>query len=168
MMEFEGRVLINMSNLCKEIVPGENPDKEALTMDPKIDSIDELISLWSFRHTAGSTLAQAWEQGARKGWSWAINHWKHRFTLKQESIEKRLKECEDKVKVDLAQANGMAESMDLLREDLIQLGVIDHTVPPMFMTEAVVKALHKAYNQGKNGEELCFKSSPTQPGSGGY
>ena len=44
---------------------------------------------------------------------------------------------------------GMAECMDMLRCDLIAAGVIDSSVPPMFMTEAVLGAIQKAQARAK-------------------
>jgi hypothetical protein len=38
----------------------------------------------------------------------------------------------------------MAECMVMFRDDMICAGVITDATPPMFMTEAILSALHKA------------------------
>ena len=46
-------------------------------------------------------------------------------------------------------AEGMAECMDMLRRDLIAAGLIESSVPPMFMTEAILGAIQKAQARAK-------------------
>lgn len=38
----------------------------------------------------------------------------------------------------------MAECMDMVRQDLISLGIIDKSVPPMMLTEAILSAIRSA------------------------
>lgn len=40
------------------------------------------------------------------------------------------------------EAEGMAECMDMVRQELISAGIISKDVPPMMVPEAVVSALH--------------------------
>lgn len=49
---------------------------------------------------------------------------------------------------------GMAESMELLRDDLIEVGVISKKVPPMMMTEAIFSAIRTAYELGCSNDPL--------------
>lgn len=58
-----------------------------------------------------------------------------RFAAEKASAKKRLKRME---------AEGMAECMDMVRNDLVEAGVIDKSVPPMMVPEAVYAALSKA------------------------
>ena len=51
------------------------------------------------------------------------------------------------------ETEGMAECMALFRQDMIQAGVIDETVPPMFMTEAVMSYIYKLEEQIKSLKE---------------
>lgn len=72
----------------------------------------------------------------------------------------RLSHCKDAAVIDAAMAaaqeavdgqkqtrretEAMAECMDMVRQDLITAGVVDKSVPPMMLAEAVIAAQHKA------------------------
>jgi hypothetical protein len=49
----------------------------------------------------------------------------------------------DEQRVKHANLIGMAQSMDMFRNDMIEAGVIDDNVPPMFMTEAILSYIGK-------------------------
>lgn len=51
-------------------------------------------------------------------------------------------ECE-RLKLRVMDSEGMAECTTLLRDDLISMGLIDKSVPPMFLTEAIVSLVKK-------------------------
>lgn len=42
------------------------------------------------------------------------------------------------------ETEAMAECMDMVRQDLITAGVVDKSVPPMMLAEAVIAAQHRA------------------------
>ncbi len=56
----------------------------------------------------------------------------------------RIAELEQK----LAEAEGMGECTLMLRDDLIQAGIIKDTVPPMFLTEAILGHIQAITNTG--------------------
>ncbi len=50
----------------------------------------------------------------------------------------------------VSNAEGMAGCMELLRDDLIRMGFIDKSVPPMFMTEAVCAAIRREVDAARS------------------
>jgi len=65
----------------------------------------------------------------------------------------RIAELEQKInalKVKAHEAEMMAECTVMLRDDLIQAGIIKDTVPPMFMTEAILGHIQAITNTGDN------------------
>lgn len=50
----------------------------------------------------------------------------------------------ERARLEAMNAEGMAECMAMFRDDMIRAGVITEATPPMFMTEAILSALHKA------------------------
>lgn len=52
------------------------------------------------------------------------------------------------------EAEGMAECMDMVRQDLIEAGIIDKSVPPMMVPEAVVSTLRSRVEVER---EACAK-----------
>ena len=66
-----------------------------------------------------------------------------------------------KLKVDAYNNEGMAGCMDMFRHDMINAGVIEKSVPPMFMTEGILNALNRA----RKGEPLIAeKTAVATPG----
>lgn len=54
---------------------------------------------------------------------------------------------------------GMADCMDLLRRDMIQAGIIGESVPPMFMSEAILGYIGKLQRDAAKGRlrEINYK-----------
>ena len=72
----------------------------------------------------------------------------------------------DKLRLRCKNAEGMADCMDMVRQDLINMGIIGDDVAPMFIPEAVAGAIQKAVaaereacaviaETGGGGKEIC-------------
>jgi Lar family restriction alleviation protein len=75
----------------------------------------------------------------------AVANWNRRFADERKTDEQRVKQ---------ANLIGMAQSMDMFREDMIEAGVIDDNVPPMFMTEAILGYIGKLRAGTLTGEQI--------------
>lgn len=54
----------------------------------------------------------------------------------------KLIEKAEKWKMTAMNNEGMAECMDMVRQDLIQLGIVDKSVPPMMLTGAILEFIY--------------------------
>jgi hypothetical protein len=80
-----------------------------------------------------------------KDWSWRC------YQAATAESAARIAELEQKInalKVKAHESEMMAECTVMLRDDLIQAGIINETVPPMFMTEAILGHIRAITNTG--------------------
>lgn len=61
------------------------------------------------------------------------------------------------LQAECSELRGMAGAMDMLRSDMIDSGVIDINVPPMFFSESVIPRLLRLADMEKQEPEKCFE-----------
>lgn len=78
----------------------------------------------------------------------ALRHFVNRLSL---AVAKKALDGQKQL---LRETEAMAECMDMVRQDLITAGVVDKSVPPMMLAEAVIAAQHMAVSTER---EACAR-----------